>query len=449
MRCRRIVSALVAACVLASLGCRSRHGADDRRGEASEERSNETAVRPVIDDDVERFHVPLSGDEPQDGPDDALVTIVELSDFECPYCAKAAPTMRQLKASYGDDIRIVWMNNPLPFHKNAKSAATVALEAHAQQGDKGFWTMHDGLFANQRALDWENLEAMGAEQGLDVDALAKAIAKDKYAETIAREQAIAMALDARGTPAFFINGRSLAGAQPLTRFALLIDEELRRAKALVDAGIPKSELYEALIKNGIRKVEPTPPAPTPGAPAPTPSRVYDIPVPDQARAKGPKDADVVIQEFTDFQCPVCRRVTPTLDRVLQEYGSKVRIVFRDYPLDFHPDAHLSAEAAREVFAQQGNRAFWRYHDILLQNQHALSRSDLENYARRVGGMDMKRFRHALDSGKHKAAVDADIAAVAKAGARIGTPAFFFNGKLSIQGAYPFETFKAAIDAELQ
>ncbi len=140
----------------------------------------------------------------------------------------------------------------------------------------------------------------------------------------------------------------------------MIDEELRHAKALVEAGLPQSELYAALIENGIREVEPPPPAPAPAAPAPAPSRVYDIPLPKNPRAKGPANAEVVIQEFSDFQCPVCRRVTPTLERVLKEYGPKVRIVFRDYPLDFHPDAHLSAGAAR-------NRV-WST-DILLENQH--------------------------------------------------------------------------------
>jgi protein-disulfide isomerase len=227
---------------------------------------------------------------------------------------------------------------------------------------------------------------------------------------------------------------------------MLIDEELRTAKGLVEAGMPQSELYAALIENGIREVEPPPPS---AAPAPKPSPVYDIPLPKKPRAKGPADAKVVIQEFSDFQCPVCRRVVPTLERVLEEYGSQVRLVFRDYPLDFHRDAHLSAQAAREVFAQKGNEAFWRYHDILLQNQHALARSNLEAYAKRLGGIDMKQFRRALDSGKHRAAVNADMRDVARAGARIGTPAFFINGKLSIQGAYPFETFKAAIDAELE
>jgi len=404
------------------------------------------AIGTPAEDDVERYKVPLEGNEPQRGPDDALVTIVELSDFECPFCARVAPTLEQIANRYGDDVRIVWLNNPLPFHKNAKPAATAALEAHTQKGDEGFWAMHDKLFANQSALSADNLVAMAEELGLDPNRVRTALADDAYSETIERQQSLAEALGARGTPAFFINGRNLRGAQPLTRFTMLIDEELASARALVARGTPKANVYETTIANGITEVE----APAPSAaPAPTPSKVYDIPVPKNARAKGPTNAKVVIQEFSDFQCPVCQRVVPTLNRVQKEYGNQVRIVYRDYPLAFHKDAHLAAQAAREVFAQGGNKAFWAYHDILLANQRALSRVDLERYARQVRGIDMKAFRAALDSAKHKAAVDADMRAIAQAGARIGTPAFFINGKLAIQGAYPFETFKAAIDAELE
>lgn len=404
----------------------------------------------AIEDDVERFKVPLQGNEPQRGPDDALVTIVEFSDFECPYCARVVTTLEQLTQAYGNDVRIVWMNYPLPSHKNARRAATAGLEAQAQKGDEAFWTLHDKMFANQGALASDSLEKMAEELGLDVDAFRAALASDKYGATIDAQQSLAYDLGVRGTPAFFINGRFFSGAQPVTRFATIVNEEIDRAKARTARGIPKSEVYEATIAGGITKVHVEPPKPNPGAaPAPSPSKVYDIPLPRNPRAKGPANARVVIQEFSDFQCPVCSRVLPTLERVRKEYGEKVQIVYRDYPLNFHKDAHLAAQAAREVFAQRGNGAFWAYHDTLLSNQKALSRDYLERYARQIRGIDMKAFRAALDSGKHKKAVDADMAAITKAGARIGTPAFFFNGKLAIQGAYPFETFKAAIDAELE
>ena len=389
------------------------------------------------------YKVPLKGDEPQKGPDDALVTIVEISDFECPFCGRVEPTIKQVQDKYGKDVRVVWMNNPLPFHKNAKGAANAALEAHAQKGDKGFWAMHNKMFENQKALTTANLEAWAKEQGLNVSKFKKALADDKYGKTIQEQQALASKLGARGTPAFFINGRNLRGAQPLTAFTAVIDQELTKAKALVAKGTPRAKVYETTIAKGE-----TGPKTAPAAAKPDANKIYEIAVPKKAPRKGAKNAKVVIQEFSDFQCPFCGRVNPTIAQVIKEYGDKVEIVWRDYPLPFHKEAQPAAQAAREVFIQKGDKAFWAYHDLLFANQKTLSRENLEKFAEQVDGINMKAFKAALDSGKHKAAVDADIAAVTKAGARIGTPSFFINGKL-IQGAQPFAAFKVVIDEALK
>jgi len=389
------------------------------------------------------YKVPLKGNEPQKGPDDALVTIVEISDFECPFCGRVEPTIKQVQDKYGKDVRVVWMNNPLPFHKNAKGAANAALEAHAQKGNKGFWAMHEKMFANQKALTTDNLQSWAKEQGLNVSKFKKALADDKYGKTIQEQQALAASLGARGTPAFFINGRNLRGAQPLAAFTAVIDEELAKAKALVAKGTARAKVYETTIAKGE-----TGPKTAPAPAAPDANKIYDIPVPKKAPTKGAAKAKVVIQEFSDFQCPFCSRVNPTVAQVIKEYGDKVQIVWRDYPLPFHKDAQPAAQAAREVFAQKGDKAFWAYHDLLFANQKTLSRENLEKFAEEVGGIDMKAFKAALDSGKHKAAVDADMAAVTKAGARIGTPSFFINGKL-IQGAQPFAAFKVVIDEALK
>ena len=399
--------------------------------------------RPGQPDPKAVYKVPLQGDEPQKGPDDALVTIVEFSDFECPFCGRVEPTLDQVKDKYGKDVRVVWMNNPLPFHKNAKPAANAALEAHAQKGDEGFWQMHEKLFQNQKALTRENLETYAKEIGLNMKKFKEALDSDKYASTIQEQQALSTKLGARGTPAFFINGRNLRGAQPFQSFEIVIDEELEKAKGLVKSGTARSEVYATTIAKGLEA-----PKAAPRAAAPDANKVYNIPAPKNAPTKGSPKGKIIIQEFSDFQCPFCSRVNPTIAQVIDEYGDQVQIIWRNYPLPFHKDAHLAAQAALEVYEQKGNKAFWEYHDVLFENQKALSRPNLEKYAAQLGGINMKKFKKALDSEKHKPAVDADMKAVASAGARIGTPSFFINGKL-LQGAQPYPAFKAAIDEQLK
>ena len=125
----------------------------------------------------------------------------------------------------------------------------------------------------------------------------------------------------------------------------------------------------------------------------------------------------------------------------------MQIVWRDFPLPFHNNAMPAAEAAREALAQGGEAKFWEFHKKLFENQRTLERADLERFATEVGGINMARFRAALDNHTHKAAVEADMAAVTAAGAQIGTPSFFINGRL-LQGAQPFDAFKTAIDRAL-
>ncbi len=392
------------------------------------------------------YKVPL-GSSPQKGPKDALVTIVEFSDFQCPFCKRVNPTMDQIVKEYGRDVRIVFKQNALPFHKDAPLAAEASLAAGAQGK---FWQMHDKLFENQRALKREDLDKYAKELGLNMPKFKKALDERTYKAQADEEQKLARSLGASGTPAFFINGRNLRGAQPFQAFKRVIDEELKKAKDLVAKGTKRNQIYEKVIANGATTpqfIEVEGKDDSPAARRPDPDKVYKIPVPAKAPRKGGRNAKVVIQEFSDFQCPFCSRVNPTVEQIAKEYGDKVAIVWRHYPLPFHQQAKLAAEAAHEVFAQAGSKKFWEYHDVLFKNQRALGREDLEKYAQALGGVDMGRFRKALDAHTHAKTVEGDMEAVKNAGARIGTPSFFINGKL-LQGAQPFPKFKAVIDEAL-
>lgn len=191
------------------------------------------------------------------------------------------------------------------------------------------------------------------------------------------------------------------------------------------------------------------PPPTRPAARPTedPERIYIVRDDPSAPSLGPRNAPVTVVTFSDFQCPFCARVNPTLERLRDQYRDQVRIVWRNYPLAFHQNAMPAAEAAREVLRQRGDDAFWRYHAILFENQRALTTEDLARYASAVGA-NGGLVRRALEDHRHQSAVRDDIAAYDASGARAGTPAFFINGRM-LRGAQPFERFAAAVDRALR
>jgi protein-disulfide isomerase len=162
-------------------------------------------------------------------------------------------------------------------------------------------------------------------------------------------------------------------------------------------------------------------------------------------ARGPDTAPVTIVEFSDFQCPFCGREAPVVERLMKEYDGKVKLVFRHFPLDFHPNAQKAAEAGA-CAADQGTDKFWKLHDKMFGNQQKLAVEDLKSYAKEVG-LDTAKFEKCLDSGEKRALVQADEKAGAEAGVN-GTPAFFVNG-IFINGAVPYETMKETVDRELK
>ena len=159
---------------------------------------------------------------------------------------------------------------------------------------------------------------------------------------------------------------------------------------------------------------------------------------------GPKNAPVTIVAFSDFQCPFCSRVVPTLKEIETKYNGKVRVAFRNYPLPFHDKAQLAAEAGLAA-NEQGK--FWEMHDKMFGNQQGIDRAGLEKLAGEIG-LDMGKFKSALDSGKFKPAVAADVTYANSLGGGMGTPTFFINGR-KVSGAMPFDSFKTVIDEELK
>lgn len=383
-----------------------------------------------------RFRIPV-GKSPARGPATALVTIVEFADYQCPFCAHVEDTLRTLRARYGDDLRIVFKDAPLPFHPQADPAAQAALEVRAEKGDTAFWAMHDALFAHQRELDPAVIVRLAEAAGARPDKVRSAMASRAHAPEIQEDQDVADDFDADGTPYFFIDGRPLVGAQPESEFRAVIDEEVKAARDLRASGTPPAALYDELVKDGQKPQEP--------------ERRDLPPLPAGDPARGPSTAKVAIHEFADFQCPFCIRAEPIVRAVQSSYGARVRFVWHDFPLPFHADAQPAARAAREAKAQGGDRAFWQLHDRLLSEHAGLSRADLDDYAR-VSGLDMVKWSAALDAGEHQADIDADVRAAEALGID-GTPTFVVvpagsRGGYLIVGAQPFAKFHKIIERAL-
>jgi len=164
---------------------------------------------------------------PSRGPRNAPVTIVEFSDFQCPYCLVFHNTLQQVMETYDDQVRLVYRQFPLAsIHPRAYDAALASMCAD-EQGQ--FWKMHDAMFANQHALERDQLKSTARDLGLDEEEFDQCLDLDEYADEVRADLEAGQALGVQGTPASFINGRFVNGAKPLEEITAIIDEELARA----------------------------------------------------------------------------------------------------------------------------------------------------------------------------------------------------------------------------
>jgi protein-disulfide isomerase len=164
-----------------------------------------------------------AAEAPSFGPADAKITVVEFSDFQCPYCARAAEVAKQLRTKYADKVRFVARQFPLSFHQNAALAAEAALAAHAQGK---YWEFHDKLFANQNKLDAESLNTFAKQAGLNAKQFKAALETHAFGERVKADVALGEAVYVQGTPTWFINGQRVADATNWERISLAIDQLL-------------------------------------------------------------------------------------------------------------------------------------------------------------------------------------------------------------------------------
>ena len=378
--------------------------------------------------------VPI-GDAPVRGDANAPMTIVEYSDFQCPFCSRfTTDTLGTLLDEYVNTgkAKLVYKDFPLEqIHPQATKAAEAARCVRELGGDEAFWAMHDKLYAGQQ--EWSGNEGAvdifakyAGEVGVDAAKVKACLDSGEQTAAVQADLQEGIQLGVQGTPTFFLNGQAFVGAQPIVNF--------RQAIAMVEQG---------------QSIAP-PPQPTP-APEPTPAPLTaDIPLDDAAGIKGSAAAPITIVEYSDYQCPFCERhfqeVLPQLQKYIDD--GTVRYVFKDFPLtQIHPQAPKAAEAARCAGDQD---YYWQMHDLLFQNQQqwsgqATAVDMFKGFAKQLK-LDQATFDQCLDSGKHAAVIAANEQEGLGFGVR-GTPGFFINRTL-LAGAYPIEAFEQLIEQEL-
>ncbi len=182
------------------------------------------------------------GTSPVRGPSDAWVTTVEFGDFECPFCGAEEPIVEALLQAYPKDLRLVFKNFPLTtIHPYAEDAA-VAAECANAQGD--FWAMHDQLYANQGALESENLPTYAQAAGVDLKAWQACLTTQPPVDAIDADVALATSLGVEGTPTFFVNGEIVVGAVPQSQLQAVIEAARAQAEA---SGVPRASYYDKVI----------------------------------------------------------------------------------------------------------------------------------------------------------------------------------------------------------
>ena len=386
------------------------------------------------------------------GSPDAPIVVYEYSDYGCPFCARYfVQTEPALDEAFvrDDQVRFVFRDFPLAeLHPNAPAAHTAALCVAEQGSAAQFWKMHDQLFSTQTV--WTNmtdpqtqLGKLAEEVGVDMPRFNDCIASGAMKAKIEQSLGEGRELGITGTPTFnFVRSATndhflLVGAQPYDQFAGMIT-------SLVAGETPPQAQQPAQESNqGSAQI---PFWATAEGLAPDP----DHPGLNMAGDfyRGNPDAKVVVIEFSDFQCPYCRRHVEETQPILDEdfvNTDKVLWVFKHYPLDFHPQAKAAAVAAECAADQQ---KFWEMHDLLFKNVEQWSVSDpapvFAEYATELA-LDMEKFNSCLTAGDAQARVESDMSD----GAPFvqGTPTFIvlFNGEgRIIPGALPADSFKSAL-----
>lgn len=392
---------------------------------------------PLVRLEGPRHKVDLAPGDYALGGDNPLVTIVVFTDYSCPPCGRTWKVMDNLVEDYGDDIRVVYRAYTVQSIPRSEQAAEAAFAAGAQGK---FWPMHRRLFEQGGDFDRPTLLAHAEALGLDVAKFTDDIDTGAYSGDRVRHRRQAKGLGVVGLPASFVNGQFMAGYADEATWHGVIDDQLAQARAKVQGGIPRAELYASLMREAtttpvgatddeqkLRKKLADRTASSTIDPskivAPKADQRYDVRIGD-APATGSDKAPVEVVMFFDFKCPYCRRAwLQEVGVLIRSQPDGVRLGVRQLPLEIHPTARGAALASLAA-GRQGR--YWGMFDRLVEHEGSLGRSDFVTFANELG-LDEDKFLADLGDPALAQQIEADIDLANRVGVT-GTPGFFVNGR---------------------
>ena len=417
----------------------NKDGSGSNKEKSGEVTAKGGAADPIVGD-VERFRVPVEG--PVRGPENAKVTIVAFSDFQCPFCSRVVPTLDKIMKEYPGQVRMYFRHNPLPFHPDAPLAAEAALAAQ----DQGkFWEMHDKLFTNQQNIKRPDLEKYAGELGLDMGKFKSALDSSAH-KAPHRRRPGARAPDRRAGHAELLHQRPAhPGAQPFEEFKKV---DRRRDRRAPTSCWPRARRRASSTRRSWRARRPRrrPRRAGPGRQGPG-RRSRGLQGPgrrraDEGRHASPRSPSSSSPTSSARSAAASSRRSTACSK---DYGNDVSRRVPAQPAALPPERHAR---------RRGRRGRARAGQVLADARQAVrepaARStapNLEKYAQELG-LDMAKFKaRARQREVQGRASRRTWTTRAKFGAR-GTPTFFINGR-NFRGAQPLEAFKSVIDEEIK
>ena len=385
--------------------------------------------RPSSED--ETALLPVTRDMPIWGSENALVTVVLFGDLDCPFTRFSLRTLARIKDEMPRDVRLVFRHRPTT--PGGRAVAAFAARLYERHGSPAFWRFAFRASRAPGAVTLDFVRNAAPALALTPGEL-KSLWQAQDESPLEADWHWAVRFAVRRTPTLFVNGQRLDELSGKAALTELIRQERRAQLSLLAEGVGRRALYRERVKNMLvglgseapeRQCVPLGAAPLRGALAAAP---------------------VTIVEFSDFGCPHCAALDSTLGRLLRAFPVQLRLAWKSFPIDAHPDARAAANLVEHALASGGSESFWKLHDGLYQMSAPLGAASFKPLLERLG-LDADAHLEAAKSGSYDARINDDLRLGQEIGVE-GVPTRFVNGR-KLEGAQDFRVLEELVKSELK